>query len=179
MHKHLKGWLRQSLSQSVSRDWPPGVLETRETLPKPYLMVPKGTQWYPMIADGTWWYPMVPDGTTQEWSPTKDGHPPKVKECSDQKLILRKLLRIPKNLGVDTFPDPVRHFGAPWRPFWILQAMRCCRRWASAPFAARLVFLFWSYIITISTWILMLWRAKLVSGSFNWSDLTSPIYRTK
>ena len=29
---------------------------------------------------------------------------------------------MPKNLGVDTFPDPVRHFGAPWRPLWILQA---------------------------------------------------------
>ena len=47
----------------------------------------------------------------------------------------------PKNLGVDTFPDPLCHFGAPWRPFWILQAVRRCRRLASAPFAARLVFL--------------------------------------
>ena len=33
---------------------------------------------------------------------------------------------MPKNLGVDTFPDPVRHFWAPWRPFWILQAVRRC-----------------------------------------------------
>ena len=49
---------------------------------------------------------------------------------------------MPKNLGVDTFPDPVRNFGAPWRPFWILQAVRRCRRWASAPGAARLVFVF-------------------------------------
>ena len=47
----------------------------------------------------------------------------------------------PKNLGVDTFPDPLCHFGAPWRPFWILQAVRRCRRLASAPFAARLVLL--------------------------------------
>ena len=47
---------------------------------------------------------------------------------------------MPKSLGVDTFPDPIRHFGAPWRPFWILQAVRRCRRWASSPFAARLVF---------------------------------------
>ena len=31
------------------------------------------------------------------------------------------------------------HFGAPWRPFWILQAVRRSRRLASAPFAARLV----------------------------------------
>ena len=23
------------------------------------------------------------------------------------------------NLGLDPFPDPVGHFGAPWRPFWI------------------------------------------------------------
>ena len=57
-----------------------------------------------------------------------------------KKLILPKLLRTPKNLGVDSFPDPVRHFGAPWRPFWILQAVRRCRRLASAPFAARLVY---------------------------------------
>ena len=42
--------------------------------------------------------------------------------------------------GVDPFPDPVGHFEAPWRPFWILQAVRRCRRLASAPFAARLVF---------------------------------------
>ena len=47
---------------------------------------------------------------------------------------------MPKNLEVDTFPDPIRHFGAPWRPFWILQAVRRCRRWASAPGAARLLF---------------------------------------
>ena len=40
---------------------------------------------------------------------------------------------MPKNLGVDIFPDPVGHFGAQWRPFWILQAVRRCRRWTSAP----------------------------------------------
>ena len=57
-----------------------------------------------------------------------------------KKLIQQKLLRTPKNLGVHTFPDPLCHFGAPWRPFWILQAVRRCRRLASAPFAARLVF---------------------------------------
>ena len=43
-------------------------------------------------------------------------------------IILQKLLRTPKNLGVDTFPDPVRHFGSPWRPFWVLQVVRRCRR---------------------------------------------------
>ena len=41
-----------------------------------------------------------------------------------KKLILRKLLRMPKNLGVDTFPDPVGLFGAPWRPFWILEVLQ-------------------------------------------------------
>ena len=48
---------------------------------------------------------------------------------------------MPKNLRLNTFSDPVCHFGAPRRPFWILQALQRCRRWASAPFAARLVFL--------------------------------------
>ena len=48
---------------------------------------------------------------------------------------------MPKNLGVDTFPDPVGHFGAHWRQFWILQAVRRSSRWASALDAARLVFL--------------------------------------
>ena len=43
-----------------------------------------------------------------------------------KKLILRKLLRTPKNLGVDNFPDPVGHFGAPWRQFRILQAVSEC-----------------------------------------------------
>ena len=28
------------------------------------------------------------------------------------------------NLGLDTFPDPVRHFWAPWLPFLILQAVQ-------------------------------------------------------
>ena len=41
-----------------------------------------------------------------------------------KKLILRKLLRMPKNLGVVTFPEPVGHFGTHWRPFWILQALQ-------------------------------------------------------
>ena len=30
-----------------------------------------------------------------------------------KKLILRKFTGAPKNLGVDTFPDPVGHLGAP------------------------------------------------------------------
>ena len=33
-----------------------------------------------------------------------------------------------------------KNFGSPWRPFWILEAVRHIRQWASAPFAARLVF---------------------------------------
>ena len=28
------------------------------------------------------------------------------------------------NLGLDLFPDPVGHFGAPLQPFWILQVVR-------------------------------------------------------
>ena len=29
------------------------------------------------------------------------------------------------NLGLDIFPDTVGNFGAPWWPFWILQAVGC------------------------------------------------------
>ena len=36
-------------------------------------------------------------------------------------LIAQKLTAAPKNLGVNPFPDPVGHFAAPWRPFWILK----------------------------------------------------------
>ena len=53
-----------------------------------------------------------------------------------------------KNLfskSVVTFPDPVSHFGAPWRPYWILQALRRCRRWASA-----LLTIFWGGILSAS-----------------------------
>jgi len=45
-------------------------------------------------------------------------------------------------LGVDPSPDPIGHFGVPWRPFLILQAVQRCRWLASAPFAAGLVFFF-------------------------------------
>ena len=45
-----------------------------------------------------------------------------------KKLIQRKLTTAPKNLGLDPFSDPVGHFGAPWWPFWVLQAVRRCRR---------------------------------------------------
>ena len=27
----------------------------------------------------------------------------------------------PNDIELDPFPDPVSHFGAPWRPFWIFQ----------------------------------------------------------
>ena len=47
---------------------------------------------------------------------------------------------MPKNLGVDTFLDPVGHFGSHCWPFGILQAVRHCRLWASAPFATKLLF---------------------------------------
>ena len=40
-----------------------------------------------------------------------------------KKLIQRKLTGAPQNLGVDPFPDPVGHFGAPWRPFWIFEVL--------------------------------------------------------
>ena len=28
------------------------------------------------------------------------------------------------NLGLHTFPDPVGHFAAHWRPIWILQVLQ-------------------------------------------------------
>ena len=30
-----------------------------------------------------------------------------------KKLVLKKLIRAPNNLGLDPFPDPIGHFGAP------------------------------------------------------------------
>ena len=30
---------------------------------------------------------------------------------------------VPKNLDVHTFPDPIGHFWAPWRPFWIFEVL--------------------------------------------------------
>ena len=40
-----------------------------------------------------------------------------------KKLIDGKLTGGPKNLGIDTFPHPVCHFGAPWQPFWIFEVL--------------------------------------------------------
>ena len=36
-----------------------------------------------------------------------------------KKPILGKLFRAANNLRLDPFPDPVAHFGALWRPFWV------------------------------------------------------------
>ena len=47
--------------------------------------------------------------------------------CFSQKIYFEKLMGEPKNLGVNPFPDSVKLFGAPWCPFLILQAVRCCR----------------------------------------------------
>ena len=65
-----------------------------------------------------------------------------------KKLILQKLLKTAKNLGVDTIQDPIGHFGAPWRPLWILKAVQRFSRWASAPIAARLVYHWQTQIIS-------------------------------
>ena len=45
-----------------------------------------------------------------------------------KKLIQPKWLEMAKNLGFDPFPDPVGHFWATWRPFWIQQAVSECPR---------------------------------------------------
>ena len=58
---------------------------------------------------------------------------------------------MPKNFGVDTFPDPVGHFEAPWRLFLILQAVWRCRQWESAPGAAMLVFSKYFYLVIYRT----------------------------
>ena len=42
-----------------------------------------------------------------------------------EKLISQKLIGGSNNLRFELFADPVSHFGAPWWPFWILQARRC------------------------------------------------------
>ena len=36
-----------------------------------------------------------------------------------KKLMVRNLTGAPKKHGLHPFLDPVGHFGAPWRPFWI------------------------------------------------------------
>ena len=36
-------------------------------------------------------------------------------------LLSLSLVPSPKNLQVETLPDPIGHFGAPCRPFWILK----------------------------------------------------------
>ena len=41
-------------------------------------------------------------------------------ECSDQKSCFAK---VPKTVGLHLFPDPVGHFGAPWRPFQIFEVL--------------------------------------------------------
>ena len=63
------------------------------------------------------------------------------KECSDWKTCFAKIVWSAQNPSGKTFPGTVGHFGAPWRPFWNFQAVRHCRRWASAPGATRLVLL--------------------------------------
>ena len=40
-------------------------------------------------------------------------------EVKMKKLILKKLIGMPKILGVRQFADPFSHFWAPWWPFWI------------------------------------------------------------
>ena len=43
---------------------------------------------------------------------------------SANKVYLAKVDRSARKPGVDTFPDPVGHFGAPYQSFFILQAVR-------------------------------------------------------
>ena len=62
--------------------------------------------------------------------------------ASIKKLILTKFLVSPKNQGLEGFPEPVGHFGAPWWPFLILQVVQCGRRWVTTRLTARLVFWF-------------------------------------
>ena len=40
-----------------------------------------------------------------------------------KKPIQQKSTGAPKNLGVDQFPGPVGHFGAPLQPFWIFEVL--------------------------------------------------------
>ena len=68
-------------------------------------------------------------------------HPFLIEGVLQSKNLLSKSYSELNNLVVYPFPDPdpVGHFGATWRPFWILHLVRCCRRWARAPGTARLV----------------------------------------
>ena len=39
-----------------------------------------------------------------------------------KKLILQKLIEVPTDIGFNSFPHPVGHFGTPWQPFLIFEA---------------------------------------------------------
>ena len=43
--------------------------------------------------------------------------------CIHALIIWRELTEASKNLGVDTFPDPISHFGPPWWPFLISKVL--------------------------------------------------------
>ena len=45
-----------------------------------------------------------------------------------QKLIYRKLVEVPNNLGLNPFPGPISHLGAPWQTLWILNAVQRYRQ---------------------------------------------------
>ena len=59
---------------------------------------------------------------------------------------------VPKKLMENTFPNPFGHFGVLWRPFLILQAVRHCRRWASASGAVSQVFYCSNYFVLRAKW---------------------------
>ena len=81
--------------------------------------------------------------------------------------------------------NPLCYFGAPWWPFWILQAVRRCRRLASAPFATRLVFilcLFWNILFSSmipNTMLNRLITSFIISIDSNIKQICIPYSTTK
>ena len=70
-----------------------------------------------------------------------------------------------KNLRVDTFPDPIRHFGDPYWQFWILQEIWHCSRWASDNGDSCMIFFYNFGLIELYQWVvyslLQKWEKKL------------------
>ena len=96
--------------------------------------------------------------------------------CLNKKTYFEKIVWSATNLVVGKFPFPGMHFEMPWWPFLTfdiltlvaLQWVWCCRRWASGPGAARLLF----YLLIQ----LFIFIFKIFIGWYNFCSVFPSIY---